>query len=138
MTDVVVNNMIEVTLPSEQDFLKVKETLTRMGIPSRKTNTLYQSCHILHKQGKYYICHFKEMFLLDGREADFSDEDKSRRNLIASRLQEWGLVKIVDEKKVDSATASAYIKIIPFKEKADWELVAKYNVGKKKKVQPDA
>jgi len=131
-----VDNMIEVTLPSttedgkRADFLKIMETLTRIGIASRKDNKLYQSAHILHKQGHYYICHFKEMFLLDGREATLTEEDTVRRNIIASRLEEWGLVSIVDKKKVDNNEKTAYLKVLPFKEKENWELVSKYNIGK--------
>lgn len=134
-----VENMVEVTLPSDTedakraDFLKIMETLTRIGIASRKENKLYQSAHILHKQGKYYICHFKEMFLLDGREATLTEEDQIRRNIIASRLEEWGLVKIVDKTKVDNKGKTAYIKVLPFKEKDNWELVSKYNIGKHRK-----
>jgi hypothetical protein len=134
-----VDNMVEVMLPSatedgkRADFLKIMETLTRMGIASRKENKLYQSAHILHKQGKYYIVHFKEMFLLDGREATLTEEDITRRNIIASRLEEWGLVSIVDKKQIDNDGRTAYVKILPFKEKESWELVSKYNIGKHKK-----
>lgn len=134
-----VDDMIEVTLPSDTedgkraDFLKIMETLTRIGIASRKENKLYQSAHILHKQGKYYICHFKEMFLLDGREATLTEEDNIRRNIIASRLEEWGLVKVVDKKKIDNDGKTAYIKVLPFKEKDNWELCSKYNIGKHRK-----
>ena len=131
-------NMVEVTLPSQTeegkraDFLKVMETLTRIGIASRKEKKLYQSAHILHKQGKYYIVAFKEMFLLDGREATLTEEDLTRRNIIASRLEEWGLVNIVDKKSVDNNGKTAYIKILPFKEKDEWGLVSKYSIGKRK------
>lgn len=134
-----VDNMVEVTLPSDTedgkraDFLKIMETLTRIGIASRKENKLYQSAHILHKQGKYYICHFKEMFLLDGREATLTEEDTTRRNIIASRLEEWGLVSLVDKKQVDNGGKTAYIKVLPYKEKDNWTLVSKYNIGKHKK-----
>ena len=128
-----VSNMVEVILQKEDDFLKVRETLTRIGVASRKTNTLFQSCHILHKQGKYYIVHFKELFALDGKPFTFSEEDKGRRNAIANLLDEWGLVKLVDKKKSSEPLVPiTKIKIIPFKEKDDWELIAKYNIGKKK------
>lgn len=131
-----VENMVEVTLPSDSedgrraDFLKIMETLTRIGIASRKENKIYQSAHILHKQGKYYICHFKEMFLLDGRPATITEEDTTRRNIIASRLEEWGLLRVVDKTKIDNDGKTAYIKVLPFKEKNNWELVSKYNIGK--------
>lgn len=134
-----VENMVEVQLPSSTedgrraDFLKIMETLTRIGIASRKENKLYQSAHILHKQGKYYITHFKEMFLLDGREATLTEEDIIRRNIIASRLEEWGLVEIVDKKKVENNGKTAYVKVLPFKEKNEWELISKYSIGKVKK-----
>lgn len=134
-----VDNMVEIKLPSptddgkRADFLKIMETLTRMGIASRKENKLYQSAHILHKQGKYYICHFKEMFLLDGREATLTEEDTTRRNIIASRLEEWGLLEIVDKSKVDNNGKTAYVKVLPYKEKDSWELVSKYSIGKVRK-----
>ena len=128
-----VSNMVEVLLEKEDDFLKVRETLTRIGVASRKTNTLFQSCHILHKQGKYYIVHFKELFALDGKPFTFSEEDQGRRNAIANLLDEWGLVKLVDKNKSSEPIVPiTKIKIIPFKEKSDWELIAKYNIGKKK------
>lgn len=128
-----VSNMVEVLLEKEDDFLKVRETLTRIGVASRKTNTLFQSCHILHKQGKYYIVHFKELFALDGKPFTFSEEDQGRRNAIANLLDEWGLVKLVDKNKSSEPIVPiTKIKIIPFKEKQDWELIAKYNIGKKK------
>lgn len=127
----IIDSLLEVKLQEEEDFLKVKETLTRIGIASRKERKLYQSCHILHKQGKYYIVHFKELFLLDGKEANFAEEDVKRRNVIASLLQEWGLISMVSEVDVD-ASAMSTIKIIPFKEKSEWELVVKYNIGRKK------
>lgn len=128
-----VSNMVEVLLEKEDDFLKVRETLTRIGVASRKTNTLFQSCHILHKQGKYYIVHFKELFALDGKPFTFSEEDQGRRNAIANLLDEWGLVKLVDKNKSNEPLVPiTKIKIIPFKEKNDWELIAKYNIGKKK------
>ena len=127
-----VDTMVEVTLKQPDDFLKVKETLTRIGVASKKTNTLFQSCHILHKQGKYYIVHFKELFALDGKPSDFSEEDQSRRNTIANLLEEWELVDIVNHEKVANAGSLSTIKVIPFNQKGEWELVAKYNIGKKK------
>ena len=128
-----IEDMIEVRLKEDDDFLKVKETLTRIGIASRREKKLFQSCHILHKQGKYYIVHFKELFALDGKPFTFSEEDTGRRNSIANLLDEWGLVKLVDKvKSSEPVVPITKIKIIPFKEKSDWELVAKYNIGKKK------
>ena len=124
--------MLEVTLNEPDDFLKVRETLSRIGVASRKERTLYQSCHILHKQGKYYIVHFKELFALDGKPSDFSEEDQSRRNTIANLLEEWELVDIVNAEKVANAGSLSTIKVIPFNQKSEWELVAKYNIGKKK------
>jgi hypothetical protein len=128
-----IETLVEVKIAEEQDFLKIKETLTRIGVASRKDKKLYQSCHILHKQGKYYIVHFKELFALDGKPTDFSEEDKGRRNTIAVLLQDWDLIKIVDEKQVDQPRSPmSQIKILPHKEKNEWELVAKYNIGRKK------
>lgn len=120
-------------LDDPQDFLKVKETLTRIGIASKKDKTLFQSCHILHKQGKYAIVHFKELFLLDGKKSDFSDDDKARRNTIANLLDEWDLIELVDPEKTKNPVASLnQIKIISHSEKSEWNLVAKYSIGKKK------
>jgi len=127
-----IDSMVEVTLKQPDDFLKVKETLTRIGVASKKSNTLFQSCHILHKQGKYYIVHFKELFALDGKPSDFTEEDQSRRNTIANLLEEWELVSIVNSEKVANAGSLSTIKVIPFNQKSEWELVAKYNIGKKK------
>lgn len=125
---------VEVTLNEPDDFLKVRETLSRIGIPSKRENILYQSCHILHKQGRYAIIHFKELFLLDGKKSDFSDEDKARRNTIANLLHEWELVNLVDEdKSSDPVTPISQIKIILHKEKGEWNLVTKYTIGKKSK-----
>lgn len=133
MSDSIVDTLIEVKIAEEQDFLKIKETLTRIGVASKTENKLYQSCHILHKQGKYYIVHFKELFLLDGKTADFSDEDKARRNKIAALLADWGLIKLVDKSRVQTPqTNMSQIKIIPFKDKDTWLLVPKYSIGKKK------
>ncbi len=126
-------SLIEVQLGHEDDFLKVRETLTRIGVASRKDNKLYQSCHILHKQGRYYIVHFKELFALDGKGTDFSEDDLSRRNTIALLLEEWGLVKIVNKAKAETPKSPLnQIKILTHKEKNEWELVAKYNIGVKK------
>jgi hypothetical protein len=126
-------NMIEVTLKERDDFLKVKETLTRIGVASRKEKVLYQSCHILHKQGRYAIVHFKELFALDGKPTDFSDNDVARRNTITNLLAEWGLVVLVDAKRTAEPICPInQIKIIAFKDKAEWQLVSKYNIGKKK------
>lgn len=128
-----VDSMIEVKLAEEEDFLKVRETLTRIGVASKKDKVLYQSCHILHKQGRYYIVHFKELFALDGKPTNFGDEDIGRRNTIANLLAEWELVSLVDSERSKEPTASLQtIKIIPYGQKSDWELVAKYNIGKKR------
>jgi alanine racemase len=125
-------NFIEVTLIEQDDFLKVKETLTRIGVSSRKEKVLYQSCHILHKQGKYYITHFKELFALDGKPSNMTENDIQRRNSIAVLLEDWGLVKIVNKNIIGNNIAPIHqIKIISFKEKDDWELVPKYNIGKR-------
>jgi hypothetical protein len=126
----IIQSLVEVTLNDADDFLKVKETLTRSGIPSRKDNTLYQSCHILHKQGKYYITHFKELFALDGKPTDFSESDIARRNTIANLLAEWNLVKLVDvAKSIEPIAPISQVKIIVFKDKANWNLQSKYNIG---------
>lgn len=128
-----IDSLVEIKIGEEEDFLKIKETLTRIGVASRKEKKLYQSCHILHKQGKYYIVHFKELFALDGKPSNFTDEDKGRRNTIVLLLEEWGLIKVVDRQKVENPkTPMSQIKILPHKEKKDWELVAKYNIGRKK------
>lgn len=126
----IIQSLVEVTLNDADDFLKVKETLTRIGIPSRKDNTLYQSCHILHKQGKYYITHFKELFALDGKPTDFSESDIARRNTIANLLAEWNLVKLVEvAKSIEPVAPISQVKIIAFKDKANWNLQSKYNIG---------
>ena len=126
------NDFIEVTLNHQDDFLKVRETLTRIGVSSRKEKILYQSCHILHKQGRYYIVHFKELFGLDGKPSNISENDIQRRNAIAKLLEEWELVKILKPKVLEDNVAPLHqIKIISYKEKDDWELIAKYNIGKK-------
>jgi len=125
-----------VTLPNEEDFLKIKETLTRIGVASKKDRKLYQSCHILHKQGRYVILHFKELFELDGKASNFSDEDKGRRNTIAKLLEDWDLIKIVEPEAVKKPIATLnQIKILPHKEKNDWSLVAKYSIGRNKTIK---
>ena len=127
-----VETLIEVKLAREDDFLKVRETLTRIGVASKKDKTLYQSCHILHKQGKYYIVHFKELFKLDGKPSNFEDDDVGRRNTIANLLAEWGLVTLVNKSRSESPLSPvSQIKILPYSEKEDWALVAKYNIGRK-------
>lgn len=129
----IVDTLIEVKLAQDDDFLKIKETLTRIGVSSRKENKLFQSCHILHKQGKYYIVHFKELFALDGKTTDFSDEDKGRRNVIAKLLEDWKLLKLADAESVkDPVVPLRMIKIISHKEKDQWEMIPKYQIGKKK------
>jgi len=131
-TDIFRGVGVEVELPTQDSFLKIKETLTRIGISSRKEKKLYQSCHILHKKGRYSILHFKELFILDGKHNTLTEEDISRRNTIVNLLEEWELVKIVDPSKTKDPVASLnQIKIISFKEKNDWELTVKYNIGKK-------
>lgn len=131
--DLKVEDLLEITLKTEDDFLKVRETLTRIGVSSKKENKLYQSCHILHKRGKFYIVHFKELFALDGLPTDIDDTDLGRRNTIANLLEEWGLIDIVDQKKASEPIVSlAQMKIIPFKDKQNWELVPKYHIGRKK------
>lgn len=128
-----VDTFLEVTLKRDEDFLKVKETLTRIGVASRKEKKLYQSCHILHKRGRYYIVHFKELFLLDGKQSDFTEEDVGRRNAISALLEEWGLVTVVDKARFDEPKAKmASIRILPFSEKQEWILESKYTIGKKK------
>ena len=128
-----VESMVEVKLRSAEDFLKIRETLTRIGVASKKEKTLYQSCHILHKQGKYYIVHFKELFALDGKPTDLTDNDLSRRNAIVKLLQDWGLVQIVSPKSIETPEPIfiSQIKILSHKEKSEWQLVPKYNIGKK-------
>jgi len=128
-----INNLVEVRLSNPDDFLKVRETLTRIGVASKKDNNLYQSCHILHKQGRYYIVHFKELFALDGKPSNFSESDIARRNTITNLLKEWDLIEIVNPSQTESPISPiSQIKVLPFKEKNEWELVAKYNIGKKK------
>ena len=127
------SKFIEVTLIEQDDFLKVRETLTRIGVSSRKEKVLYQSCHILHKQGKYYLVHFKEMFALDGKPSNISENDLQRRNAIAKLLEEWGLISILNPQlMIDNIAPIHQIKIISYRDKDEWELVSKYNMGKKK------
>jgi hypothetical protein len=126
-------SMLEIILPEPDNFLKVRETLTRIGIASRKDKKLYQSCHILHKQGRYFIVHFKELFALDGKESNITMSDIERRNAIALLLQDWDLLKLVNKINTDPTAILSQIKIVSYKEKAEWELVAKYNIGNKKK-----
>ena len=125
--------MVECTLKEPDDFLKIRETLTRIGVASRKEKTLFQSCHILHKQGRYYIVHFKELFALDGKPTNFSENDQARRNTIANLLAEWSLIKLVDSNRTSELTVPLnQLKILAYKEKDEWELTAKYNIGSKK------
>ena len=128
-----IDNMVEVLLKKPDDFLKVRETLTRIGVASKKSDALFQSCHILHKQGKYYITHFKELFALDGKPTDFTEDDVARRKTIANLLAEWGLVNLaLPEKSATPIAPLSQIKVIPFAQKGDWELITKYNIGKKR------
>ena len=124
-------DMLEVTLNEPDDFLKVRETLTRIGVASRKEKKLYQSCHILHKQGRYFIVHFKELFMLDGKKANLEETDIQRRNTIATLMSDWGLVTIENSDKAANCAPLRLIKILPFKEKNQWELCPKYNIGNK-------
>lgn len=126
-----VTSMLEVTLEEPDDFLKVRETLTRIGVASRKDNTLFQSCHILHKQGRYFIVHFKELFLLDGKKSNLEENDIARRNTIATLMSDWGLLSIDNKDQAQPLAPLRQIKIIPFKEKVNWTLQPKYNIGNK-------
>ena len=126
------SDMVEVTLGQPDDFLKVRETLTRIGVASRKERKLYQSCHILHKQGRYYIVHFKELFALDGKNTNLSLNDVQRRNRILQLLSDWGLVSVVDHEKITDVAPLNQIKVLAFKEKDEWILESKYNIGRKK------
>lgn len=129
----IVETLLEVKLFEDEDFLKIKETLTRIGVSSKKEKKLFQSCHILHKRGCYYIVHFKELFLLDGKESNFTIDDCGRRNTIAHLLKEWGLVTIIDEDRfIDPRAPMNQIKILPYRDKAEWILESKYTVGKKR------
>ena len=126
------DDMVEVSLTEPDDFLKVRETLTRIGVASRKEKKLYQSCHILHKKGQYYIVHFKELFALDGKKANLSENDVQRRNRIIKLLSDWGLVEIVKEEVIKDAAPLSQIKVIAYREKDQWFLESKYNIGKKR------
>ena len=123
------NDMLEVSLHEPDDFLKIRETLTRIGVASRKDQKLYQSCHILHKQGRYFIVHFKELFLLDGKPSNLLENDIQRRNTIATLLADWGLVSLINPSQAQDCAPLRQIKVIPFKEKTQWELCPKYNIG---------
>ena len=123
--------MLEVTLNEPDDFLKVRETLTRIGVASRKENKLFQSCHILHKQGRYFIVHFKELFLLDGKKSNLEENDIARRNTISQLMSDWGLITIEESERAKPLAPLRQIKIIPYKEKGNWELCPKYNIGSK-------
>ena len=126
-------NMLEISFKENDDFLKIRETLTRIGVASRKNKTLYQSCHILHKRGRYYLVHFKELFALDGKESSITENDLARRNSIARLLDEWDLLSILDEEQSSTPLAPmSQIKVLPHKEKPEWNLVAKYNIGNAK------
>jgi hypothetical protein len=130
-----INSLVEVTLTNPDDFLKVRETLTRIGVASKKEKTLYQSCHILHKQGRYYIVHFKELFALDGKPSNITESDVARRNTIIKLLKEWELIEIQESALIENPVAPiSQIKVLPFKDKDEWVLTAKYNIGKKKSV----
>ena len=128
-----IEDMLEISFKENDDFLKIRETLTRIGVASRKDKTLYQSCHILHKRGKYYLVHFKELFALDGKESSITENDLARRNAIARLLEEWDLLSILDEEQSSTPLAPmSQIKVLPHKEKSEWNLVAKYNIGNAK------
>ena len=128
-----IEEMVECTLKEPDDFLKIRETLTRIGVASRKDKTLFQSCHILHKQGRYFIVHFKELFALDGKPTNFSENDQARRNTIANLLSEWGLILLVNSERSSELTVPLnQLKILAYKEKEDWTLTAKYNIGSKR------
>lgn len=127
-------SMLEVTLPTPDNFLKVKETLTRIGVASKKDKKLYQSAHILHKQGRYFIVHFKELFILDNKDSNISVGDIDRRNAIAILLEDWGLLKIVSRPTTNTQSVLSQIKIVSYKEKGEWDLIPKYNIGQKRKV----
>jgi len=129
-----IDDLVEVKIQEQDDFLKIRETLSRIGVASKKDRKLYQSCHILHKQGKYYIVHFKELFALDGKPSNFSEDDEGRRNTIANLMAEWGLLSLVDPKKSQSPlTPISQIKVLSYNEKDDWELITKYSIGTKRR-----
>lgn len=129
------SEMVEITLNEPDDFLKVRETLTRIGVASRKEKKLYQSCHILHKQGKYFIVHFKELFALDGKYSNLSVNDVQRRNRITRLLVDWGLISVVSEDSIMNIAPLNQIKVLPYKEKGEWTLETKYNIGNKKRTE---
>ena len=125
-----VKDLVEITFPEKDDFLKIRETLSRIGVASRKEKELFQSCHILHKRGKYYIVHFKELFKLDGKQSNFDESDIARRNTIVDLLRQWNLVKVLDPKRIEEPRAPlSQIKVIPYKEKNQWKLTQKYSIG---------
>jgi len=125
-----VKDLVEITFPEKDDFLKIGETLSRIGVASRKEKELFQSCHILHKRGKYYIVHFKELFKLDGKQSNFDESDVARRNTIIDLLRQWSLVKVLDPKRIEEPRAPlSQIKVIPYKEKQQWKLTQKYSIG---------
>lgn len=128
-------SMLEITLPTPDNFLKVKETLTRIGVASKKDKKLYQSAHILHKQGRYFIVHFKELFILDNKDSNITVSDINRRNAIAILLEDWGLLKIVLKPNTNTQSVLSQIKVVSYKEKGEWELIPKYNIGQKKRVK---
>ena len=127
----IVKDLVEVTFPEKDDFLKIRETLSRIGVASRREQELFQSCHILHKRGKYYITHFKELFALDGKNSTLTENDIQRRNTITLLLQDWSLIEVVNPSLVENKAPLSQIKVLPFKEKSEWNMVAKYNIGKK-------
>ena len=130
-----IQDLVEITFPEKDDFLKIRETLSRIGVASRKEKELFQSCHILHKKGKYYIVHFKELFKLDGKETNFDESDLGRRNTIIDLLRQWNLVKVLNPQQIlDPRAPLSQIKVIAFKEKNEWDLETKYNIGKKREV----
>jgi len=128
------SDMVEISLNQPDDFLKVRETLTRIGVASKYEKKLYQSCHILHKQGRYYIVHFKELFALDGKPTNFSVNDLQRRNRIIQLLCQWGLISVIEPEKIEDMASLIQIKVLAFKEKDDWTLESKYNIGRKKQL----
>ena len=133
-----IDNMLEISFKENDDFLKIRETLTRIGVASRKDRTLYQSCHILHKRGRYYLVHFKELFALDGKTSNFSENDEARRNTVANLLSEWELITLVEaDKSAEPTVPLSQLKILSFKEKDEWELTPKYNIGNKKEADDE-
>ena len=133
----IVDELVEITFPEKDDFLKIRETLSRIGVASRKEKILYQSCHILHKQGRYFIVHFKELFALDGKDADFSDNDLQRRNTVAHLLSDWGLITILNPEIHEDKAPLNQIKVLSYKDKQEWILEQKYNIGKRGKTEEE-